>query len=485
MQIKLLILLFLLLSLGQKSNKSKDEKAYFYFYKGKSAWQDGNDRQAIHQYLKAIKLDPSNALYFQALIRVYFETGAFEEALEALESHKDIFSTHYDLFIMNFLQGLALACNGDHHKGFLKFLRAEKIGKKLSEKDSTVFSHLYNNLACEKILNQPVEWSPHLEEHPHLTISSYVFPVAYEYCVEALRYNPDNIIALENLEFISQFCNCPSDPINFLINDTLNAGHTPTGNLSKPAKYTSGLSRFNIRFLPDRISKILNVLNKYDELVMLLDISGSMEEEVEINNTVCTRFDVMIDISKYLISCLKQELKVGVLTIGLECEDPPAIDVRTGGKGRANLINAVSLLKPEGYTPLNDRLRNCETLFSDTTEKKAVLLFTDGLNTCGEENTCQIAEDLYSRGINIYILSFLLERDSEMEYSVFDCMANISDGQIYEVEVQNGISDKTISIDPPYYSLVIPVEQIDSSSCLSYKRLSCTVPCNPTFRIED
>jgi len=309
--------------------------------------------------------------------------------------------------------------------------------------------------------------------------------MAYEYCVEALRYNPDNEIALRNLGFISQFCNCHSDPKDFLKNDTLNAGQNPNGYQGIPAKHASGLSRFNIRFLPDRISKILHVLNKYDELVMLLDISGSMEEEVEINNTTCTRFDVMIDISKYLISCLKNELQVGVLTIGLECEDPPAIHVRTGAKDRNTLINAIKILKPEGYTPLNDRLRNCEALFSDTTEKKAVLLFTDGLNTCGEENTCQIAEDLYSRGVNIYILSFLLERDSEMEYSVFDCIANISDGQIYEVEVQNGISDKTISIDPPYYSLIIPIEQIDSSSCLQYKRLSCTVPCNPTFSSKE
>ncbi|MCD4664869.1 MAG: hypothetical protein K8R68_06315, partial [Bacteroidales bacterium] len=71
------------------------------------------------------------------------------------------------------------------------------------------------------------------------------------------------------------------------------------------------------------------------------------------------------------------------------------------------------------------------------------------------------------------------------EYSVFDCVANISEGQIYEIEANTGIENKTIMFNPPFYSLLIPTENIDTSYCLQQPRLRCTLPCNPAFKIDN
>jgi hypothetical protein len=106
---------------------------------------------------------------------------------------------------------------------------------------------------------------------------------------------------------------------------------------------------------------------------------------------------------------------------------------------------------------------------------------TDGINSCGEGNTCDIAQILYKTGINIYILSFLVEQDSQEEYSVFDCIANISDGEIYEIEANQGIINKTLDFVEPFYSLLIPSQSIDTSYCTSKIRLKCTLPCIPTL----
>jgi hypothetical protein len=222
-------------------------------------------------------------------------------------------------------------------------------------------------------------------------------------------------------------------------------------------------------------------LNEYDEIVFLLDISESMDTEVEIKNKVATRFEVMVDLAKYLASSLSFETRLGAVSIGSDCDEYPVLKYKPGAVSREKLIADINALQVDGYTPLNDILSYSDELFSDTTEKKAILLMTDGINSCGEANTCDIAHILYEKGINIYILSFLVEQDSQEEYSVFDCVANISEGEVYEIEANRGIVNKTLDYVQPFYSLLIPSESIDTSFCTNIIRLKCTWPCIPTI----
>jgi len=461
---------------------SSDEQAYFYYYKGKCARQEGKQNKAISNYQKAIKLKPAENQFVLALIQMYFETEEFDKALKAINKYKNSFSEDHDNFILNFIQGLAFSCNGDHRFAYQKFKRAEKLSKNLTDLDSTLLSHLYNNIACQKILFQPIEWSPHLEDEPHLSISDYVFPEAWAYYSQALIYNPENEVAKMNREFINDFCECDKMDQEVIADYTLHVKPgKPNGILTEPI-IGNRPAVFGLKYLPDKISQVLKILNEYDDMVFLLDISGSMEEEMSINNLQTTRFDVVKDISKYLVSSLWSEIPIGLITVGADCESVPELNLKAEHYSRQRLIYEIDKLQTNGSTPLNDRLNYCRNLFSDSTNKKALVLFTDGLNTCGEGNTCEIAEELYNQGINVYILSFLLEFESTMEYSVYDCIANISEGQLFEVEATHGIANKTIPFDPPFYSLVLPEQQFDTSYCLNHARIKCSLPCNPVIQ---
>lgn len=476
---KISLFLFLFI-IGLPPDHSTDkEKANYHFYKGKSARQDGNYSKAINNYLKAIKSEPANTQYVMALIQAYFENGEFQKAEKSLKLHKSSFSNEDDAFIWNFIFGLSLACNGEHHKAYVKFLEAEKLICNLDNQDSTIISHLYNNLGCEKILNQPKEWSPHLEDHPHLSINFNVFAKAWPYFATALRYNPQNEIVLQNMEYISTFCDCFEEMKNAYTDHTIRIN-----NIEKKKEKSVTIKNFRpptfgIKFLPDKIWQIINILNEYDEIVLLLDISESMDTEIAINDKEATRFEVMVDLAKYLASSLDYEVQIGGISIGSECDESPVLKYKPGEVSREKLIAEINALELDGYTPLNDIMSYTNNLFSDTTEKKAVLLCTDGINSCGEGNTCEIAKTLYDQGINIYILSFLVEQDSQEEYSVFDCIANMTEGEIYEIQGQQGIVNKTLGFEPPFYSLLIPSESIDTSYCLRQIRLKCDIPCIP------
>jgi len=482
MLVKNLTLIFLLFITGFIPKNSVDEeKAYYHFYKGKSANLNSNYIKAIRNYEKAIKFESSNTQYILALIQVYFELGEFQKAQKILDDFQNSFSNPDDIFIWNLIYGTSLACKGDHKKAYSKFLKAEELVCKLDDRDSSLISHLYNNIGCEKILNQPREWSPHIEDHPHLSINFNVFTKAWPYFTTALRYNPQNEIVLQNMEFISTFCDCFEKMKNAYTDHTIRINNIETKEEKPAAINNYRPPTFGIRFLPDKIWQVINILNEYDEIVLLLDISESMDTELEIKNKTATRFDVMVDLAKYLAASLNYEVQIGGISIGSECDESPFLRYKPGEVSREKLIAEINALEMDGYTPLNDIMSYTDNLFSDSTEKKAVLLCTDGINSCGEGNTCEIAKALYDQGINIYILSFLVEQDSQEEYSVFDCIANMTEGEIYEIQGQQGIVNKTLGFEPPYYSLLIPSASIDTSYCINTIRLKCELPCKPTI----
>ena len=281
------------------------------------------------------------------------------------------------------------------------------------------------------------------------------------------------------MEYISTFCDCFEEMKNAYTDHTIRIN-----NIEKKKEKSVTIKNFRpptfgIKFLPDKIWQIINILNEYDEIVLLLDISESMDTEIAINDKEATRFEVMVDLAKYLASSLDYEVQIGGISIGSECDESPVLKYKPGEVSREKLIAEINALELDGYTPLNDIMSYTNNLFSDTTEKKAVLLCTDGINSCGEGNTCEIAKTLYDQGINIYILSFLVEQDSQEEYSVFDCIANMTEGEIYEIQGQQGIVNKTLGFEPPFYSLLIPSESIDTSYCLRQIRLKCDIPCIP------
>jgi len=483
---KLLIIVFLFSLVFNPDNKNKEERAYFYFYKGKVARQAGNLNSATNNYIRAVKYDPSNTDYILALVQVYFESREFEKAQNVLKTNQNSFKNETEVFLLEFVHGISLACHGEHEKAYNKFKQAERLSINLIEKDSSILSHLYNNLGCEKILDQPVEWTPTIEEYPHLTISFRVFPIALVYFREALKYNPDNEIALNNLNFAKTFCDFSEE--NLTIKNILYTANSPIPIIQKNNENNSKPNikqDFNIKYVPDKTGQILKILNGYNEIILLLDISDSMDTELEIKNETSTRFDVMIDLAKYIVANVNGNVKLGGITVGSDCESNPVISFKSGSLSRKDLITRIDSLKIGGLTPLNSILDYSIDLFSDTIAKKAILLCTDGLNSCGDGNTCEISEYLYNQGINIYILSFLMEQNNQEEYSVFDCVANISEGEIYEINAGTEIKNKTIMFEPPYYSLLIPSDNIDTSYCLQYPRLRCTIPCNPTFQINN
>ena len=60
-----------------------------------------------------------------------------------------------------------------------------------------------------------------------------------------------------------------------------------------------------------------------------------------------------------------------------------------------------------------------------------------GVETCGEPmDLCTLAAELYEMGIDIHIISFIVKgmEDSELAYTVYNCMTSYSAGSVFQYQ---------------------------------------------------
>lgn len=239
------------------------------------------------------------------------------------------------------------------------------------------------------------------------------------------------------------------------------------------------LKEINLSYLPGNYKHISKVLNKYDEVTVISDISGSMLEIHPVKEV--TRFAMMKEIVLYLAHALDEKIALGINTVGGWCYDDPALNIRVGSQSRSTLYNMVASLYSTGLTPLINSLLDAKSLFSTANNNKALLIISDGMDTCSANplDLCLLAEDLYAYGIDIHIVSFIMEGADEYDYAygIYNCMIQSSNGTLHEINEEGNLDDKSEETEEFGHSLILPKIKVGKILKMKYLEVFQTSDC--------
>lgn len=412
----LLYLLLLCLTAFQPVAAYGQQKAAFKaHFKGTQLYQRQQYSRAVQQFEKAHQLLPGNYQFAVSLALGLSQVGKNTAGLRLLQEsnallHSSAPGYTQQLAYRSFIKGIILA-NGERFDDAIAPFR-ESIALQQQIGEPKLLALFHNALGHAMMLNQGSSWhgSDTLGWHYHVHRRDLLR--ALPEFDRALQYDPGNTAALHNYSLLR----------NALGMETLRDFYQNRDSLP-PLPDTP---------LPNNTKRTLQFA-AYDELLFLLDISGSMVME----NVACmgtTRFKVMKETALFVLDSLPPSTQIGLGTIDGDCGTEPVAWEAVGILSHYDMRYRLRFLAPNGTTPLLERLQASPELFppGDST-RKAIFLISDGANICrsGGSSICQWAAQLADRNITINVLTFLDAQGGDSNaFAEYGCLAANTGGQI-------------------------------------------------------
>lgn len=397
------------------SSGNKQKAAFKAHYKGMVLYGEGHYQRAAGKFEEAYQAIPGNYNFALSLAVALSRIGRAAEGLSLLEKCSGLLNAKdpeyfQKLAYQHFFRGMIMMYDGRHGDAISPIRQGIELQGRIGEPK---LLSIYNNaLGYAMLLNQGGGSHGQDSLGMHYHVHKRDMLRAFDYFDRALTYDPKNSAALYNY---------------FLIRDTLGMEALEDFFESRDTGIVSGS-----RPLPANSGRALQFAG-YDELLLLLDISGSMVmEKVPCMGT--TRFDVMQETALLVLDSLPAHTKLGLATIDGDCGSKPVAWEPVGRLSRYDMRYRLRFLVPNGTTPLLERLKHCPELFLDAdSTRKAIFLISDGANICrmGGEDVCDWAEAMASRNITVNILTFLgASLDNTDAFAEYGCLADNTGGQI-------------------------------------------------------
>lgn len=419
--------------------------AYRNYFLGNYYYNEAQLQKSVGYFRRAYQAvnRPSFALAYALALA---ETGKASAGLEILNTTKrSLLPLHpeYEQQLTNYFYVDAIVSTraGKYATASHSLSRALM---RTEQQDNTKFrkrlAGMYNLTAYLKIMSQEApQVHGGLPPHAHLQLRE--LEAALPLYEKALSLDTSRQDSRQNLQTIA---------------DTL-AQEVEIAPLPPPIQDYRRAGVYNVRdfpHLPDRIEGILP-FGHYDELIYLVDISGSMVME----NVGCTgadRFTVMKETAEYLLTFLPDSTLAGLATIGGDCEDEPDWWIATDSISRRDLQFQIKYLNSNGTTPLLTTLLKSPELFSeDPNSTKSIFFISDGENVCSVPglDICEWANRLAERNITLNVLTFLDQGlNNSGAFAEYSCLADRSGGQVRYLD------PITCSIDEAEFDLMDKVE---------------------------
>lgn len=450
-------------------------------------------KRSMRRYRKAHTKDPRNSTIGLALAKMLLANKKYQEAVNVLDRVSLDFLDHLSQGEQEAWRGIVNAHVGNFNRTLQHTKKAFRMYRQQDTIKYTTLATLINNIGVGFLLTKSVCGMPsdmfqkEMEdtlkqqtgrEKPHLTIDSCELHFAKHFFRRALFFNAQDSNARKNLDYLESLIDtvqqeCPKykKAYNQILSYLPNAQQqvavgdlTITSNLVNVTDETINIKIDNA-FLLDHVTDIIKESNKYKEVVMILDHSGSMGLDAGIRDRGYSRFDMLTNSVKYALTKIKRKVNVGMVSVGRSCQVIPAIDIQVAENNRTQLLSAVDALEINGGTPLIENLQYATKLFSkDKEKKKAIILFSDGLDGCDYNvDYCRLSQWFKVLGIDVYIVSFLLDKGSNLdEYASYSCLAT---KKIYGITRDGSLESKEMTIKNEIYSVIIP-QHINQSNCM-------------------
>jgi len=391
--------------------------AYKHHYRGNIYYQKDDLNKAEFHFRKAYQSIPNNYGFALSYGVCLARNGKASKGLQVFQSGSSFIAREDPEYrqkriLKHFFEGLIL-CYDQNYDAAIHRIR-KSISLQEHTPNAAYLSIFYNTLGYATLLNQGKADFGRSGLPPHYHVHKRDMERAFEYFGEALNYNADNPSALYNYKILSDTLESTSQ--YDLSSDT-------TANV---LKYETELNVSNDVF------ELLD-FSSYQEVLFLLDISGSMVME----KVICKgrdRFSVMKETALHILRKMPETTQLGIATIGGDCGTAPKLWIKTGKIDRKELQQNITFLAPDGTTPLLTILQETPVLFSaKSKQRKAIFFISDGANICsgGEVDICEWSERLNRQGITINIFTFLDATLNHVNaFAEYSCLADNTHGKI-------------------------------------------------------
>ena len=436
----------------QSTTAQSTVKANLTYYKGISSLKRGKMGNAMRFFKQTLREHPRHNAACLAIIKLHLASGQDKKAARMLAAlyqseesqtplERDYYLAHLNIVVQDY-------------NAARKHL--EGLVRKAYDVDSPNFSILarcYNALGYLNVLQ-----SPNKEKEGYLVTPSQVLERSRIMFEEALKYNTRNTSAFSNYTTMNDLLGIspnfiePYAQYNLLPEEMEKKGTTT--DISTEILYEEDL-------LPEETRPLLEHAQLYDELLLMIDVSGSMRVPLK-KGSASTRFDVMQTLAGYILEKTNHKVRMGAVSVGGDCGNSPVLHKKVDKNNRIALAKAIRAVHVDGHTPVNDAMLLVPDLFRSKRSKRGIILITDGMESCNPNETCELAAWLGSEGITLHVLSFLEEKAHPEEYSSYTCMAATTGGTLSSVSPEEKIEANDYQFINEEH-LILPPIKIDTS----------------------
>ncbi|MGF1338809.1 VWA domain-containing protein [Streptomyces flavovirens] len=209
---------------------------------------------------------------------------------------------------------------------------------------------------------------------------------------------------------------------------------------------------------------------------LVLDVSGSMRtRDIDGQSRMSAAKQAFNDV----LDAVPEEVQLGIRTLGA---DYPGDDRKVGCKDTKQLYpvgpldrteakTAVATLAPTGWTPIGPALLGAADDLDGGDATRRIVLITDGEDTCGPLDPCEVARDIAARGIHLVIDTLGLVPNAKIRQQL-TCIAEATGGTYTAVQHADELSGRVKQlVDRAAEPTITPVATEGAGSCSSAPEL--------------
>ncbi|MFC9627590.1 VWA domain-containing protein [Streptomyces sp. NPDC056930] len=203
---------------------------------------------------------------------------------------------------------------------------------------------------------------------------------------------------------------------------------------------------------------------------LVLDVSGSMRTR-DIDGQ--SRMAAAKQAFNEVLDAVPEQVELGIRTLGA---DYPGNDRKVGCKDTKQLYpvgpldrteakTAVATLAPTGWTPIGPALLGAADDLEGGDSTRRIVLISDGEDTCGPLDPCEVARDIAARGIHLVIDTLGLVPNAKIREQL-TCIAEATGGTYTAVQHADELSGRVKQlVDRAAEPVVTPVATKGADRC--------------------
>ncbi|MFC5721465.1 VWA domain-containing protein [Streptomyces gamaensis] len=179
---------------------------------------------------------------------------------------------------------------------------------------------------------------------------------------------------------------------------------------------------------------------------LVLDVSGSMRtRDVDGGSRMAAAQQAFNEV----IDAVPDGVRLGIRTLGanypgedkeIGCKDSRQL-YRVGPVDRTEAKAAVATLRPTGWTPIGYALRGADEDLGTDGGTRRVVLITDGEDSCGQPDPCDVARELAAKGTHLTVDTLGLAHDDKTREQL-TCIAEATGGTYTAVQHTDQLSSR-------------------------------------------